>query len=119
MAIPAELQRRLLACVRDFRAEQGQKLLSGSRFVELEDEACEIGDSVAAAMMEAVLLEQAAASTAEEASCPCCKRPGQRSREPEPRVVQTRRGEVAWNEPTYYCRYCRRAFFPSERSVGH
>jgi hypothetical protein len=27
--------------------------------------------------------------------------------------LQTDRGEVAWMEPAYHCRYCRRSFFPS------
>jgi hypothetical protein len=119
MAIPTELRERLLACVREFRAEEGQKLLSGTLFVELEDEACEIGDAVTAAMLEAALTEHAAQASAEEtACCPGCQRPGKRSGEPEPRLVQTRRGEVGWNEPTYYCRSCRQAFFPSVPRAG-
>jgi hypothetical protein len=31
----------------------------------------------------------------------------------EVRVLQTDRGEVAWMEPTFECRHCRRSFFPS------
>jgi hypothetical protein len=75
MAIPLKLPERLLACVREFRAEQGEKLLSGTLFVELEDEACEIGDTVTAAMLGAALTEHAAVSAADEtACCPRCQR---------------------------------------------
>jgi len=120
MAIPVKLREELVACVRRFRAEQGEKkLLSGTLFVELEDEACELGDAMMAAMLEAALAEQATQSSAEEtACCPRCQRPGKREAEPEPRLVQTRRGEVSWNEPSYYCRRCRQAFFPSEPRAG-
>ena len=121
MAIPTELRDELLACVRRFRASQGEKkLLSGTLFVELEDEACELGDAMMAAMLEAALAEQAAQSSVEEtACCPRCQRPGQRKAEPEPRLLQTRRGDVSWNEPSYYCRHCRQAFFPSVPRAGH
>ena len=118
MAMPLKLRERLLVCVREYRAEEGEKLLSGTLFVELEDEACEIGDAMAAAMLEAALTEHAAVSAAETACCPRCGRPGKRSAEPAPRLVQTRRGEVSWNEQPYDCRHCRQAFFPSEPRVG-
>jgi hypothetical protein len=118
MAIPKELQERLVACVRQYRTEHGQKeLLPGTLLVELEDAACEIGDAVSGGMLEAALREHAAASE-ETACCPRCRRPGKRNAEPEPRILQTRRGEVGWNEPTYYCRHCRQAFFPSEPRLG-
>ncbi len=115
MAIPVKLRERMLACVREHRAEQGEKkLLSGTLFVELEDEACEIGDAIAAAMIEGALTEHATQSVAEEtACCPRCGRLGKRNAEPAPRLVQTRRGEVGWNEPNYDCRHCRQAFFPA------
>lgn len=119
MALPAKLREELVACMRRFRAAEGKKLLSGTLFVELEDEACEIGDALATALMEETLAEQAAQSSTEEtACCPNCQRPGRRE-EPEPRLVQTRRGEVAWNESSYYCRRCRQAFFPSVPRAGH
>lgn len=36
----------------------------------------------------------------------------------EPRTVQTRVGVVTWNEPTCYCRKCRRSFFPQTKGLG-
>lgn len=79
MALPAKLREELVACMRRFRAAEGKKLLSGTLFVELEDEACEIGDALATALMEETLAEQAAQSSTEEtACCPNCQRPGPR-----------------------------------------
>jgi hypothetical protein len=118
MAIAAELQRRLLECVRAYQMEQGEKLLPGVRFEQLEDHACEISDALAKTLIEQVLVEQARDASA-EACCPRCQRAASRGEEPEPRLLTTRRGEVGWNEATYYCRYCRQSFFPSLPIAGH
>jgi hypothetical protein len=118
MAVSKELRRRLTACVRAYRAEMGEKVDFCKRFDQIEDEACEVGDDLSAALIEELLAEQAATSSRGElACCPRCQRPG-RPEEPEPRVVQTRRGDVAWQEPKYYCRHCRQAFFPSVENSG-
>lgn len=114
MAISAELRRRLIGCVREFHAEQGHDFSSGKLFVEIENEACDVGDAVATAMMEDALSQQAAESSAEEtACCPRCGREGKRDPAAQPRRVETRRGLVNWQEAKYYCRWCRQAFFPS------
>jgi hypothetical protein len=49
----------------------------------------------------------------ETCCCPDCGHPGERKAECEPRILQTDRGEVSWLEPSYFCRSCRRSFFPS------
>jgi hypothetical protein len=36
----------------------------------------------------------------------------------EPRRVQTRAGEAAWQEPKHSCRRCRQAFFPPGQEPG-
>ena len=119
MAIPADLQRQLVECVRAYRVKQGTPEADGKRFAQLEDEACELGDALSTALMGAWLSEQASPSlVAETACCPRCQRPGKLEPEPEPRLVQTRRGEAAWREPKYYCRHCRQAFFPSVPRAG-
>lgn len=87
----------------------------GTKFVALEEEACEVGDEVTRCLLSQALQEQAEQAAIDPArSCAVCGRdsPGD---EIEPRVVQTRRGEVTWREPKHYCRKCRRDFFPSER----
>jgi hypothetical protein len=119
MAMDEELRRRLVECVRDYRAERGGKVsVSDLRFEQIEDEACALGDALAAGLIAEVLSEQAAAPSA-SACCPRCRRPASVASEPEPRRVQTRRGEVGWQEPKYYCRHCRQAFFPSVPHAGH
>ena len=50
--------------------------------------------------------------------CPKCNQPGCQPEDPDPRVVQASRGEVQWNEDEYFCRKCRKSFFPSDRSLG-
>ena len=79
-------------------------------FAELEDECIEAGDLLTAAVLQERATER---QPPEEAPCcPTCDRQGKQCPD-EPRVVQTDRGEVSWLEPSYYCRYCRRSFFPS------
>jgi hypothetical protein len=86
----------------------GEKLL-----IDLEQDACELGDAIACELLGQVLQDQAEADHAEpSAPCTVCGRIGDR-RKDLPRNVQTRRGKVAWQEPQYYCKSCRKAFFPS------
>lgn len=131
MAVDQELLRRMKAVVQAYQAEKACEGQAKELFSELEDEACDLGDAVTRAVLEERLQMQAAAALSRDANhppdlapcCPRCRRPGQK-RDDEPRAVQTRRGEVSWNEPQYYCRKCRQAFFPSvprfgNRSDGH
>jgi len=80
-------------------------------FAELEEECIDAGD-----FLTATLLQQRVAQrqTPEDSRCcPTCQREGTPATDDEARVLQTDRGEVAWMEPAYYCRSCRRSFFPS------
>lgn len=81
-------------------------------FAEMENECIEIGDLVT----NGLLTEQVAKRDADVPSscCPTCGRVGKRLPD-EPRLIETDRGEVGWNEPAYYCDHCRRSFFPSRR----
>ena len=80
-------------------------------FAELEEECIEAGDLLTAAVLQQRVAER---QTPEEAPCcPTCQRPGTPDADDEARVLQTDRGEVAWMEPAYFCRPCRRSFFPS------
>ena len=79
-------------------------------FAELEDECIEAGDLLTATMLEQRVSERQPA--VQSACCPMCDRAGD-SNPDEPRVLETDRGEISWMEPTYYCRHCRRSFFPS------
>ena len=86
----------------------------GVTFALLENEACEVGDAVTRCLLSQALQEHAdQTAAAPERSCAVCGR-SSAAEDIQPRIVQTRRGEVAWREPQYYCRKCRQAFFPSE-----
>ena len=98
-------------------AEQAPDALSTKRFIEIEDEACEVADALAREVMRLMVARQAEESPAEPACCPSCGRAG-RERPPESRKVQTRRGDVGWEEPKFYCLHCRKSFFPSVEGAG-
>ena len=81
-------------------------------FDDIENEATEIGDLVTAFAMEQ-LVEQDA-ELEELPCCPTCGKAGQkRQADDEAMVLQTARGEVQWVTEGYFCRGCRRSFFPS------
>ncbi len=80
-------------------------------FAELEEECIEAGDLLTAGVLQERVAQR---QTPEEAPCcPTCQRQGTPQADDEARVLQTDRGEVTWMEPAYYCRDCRRSFFPS------
>ena len=78
-------------------------------FSQLEDECIEAGDLLTAAMLQQRVTDRQPAK--QTPCCPTCDRPADPGPD-EPRVLQTDRGDVEWMEPTCYCRYCRRSFFP-------
>lgn len=101
--IAAEVQEILGGCVRpDGRA---------MTFSELEDECIEAGDLLAAGVLERRVVQRE--MPADGGCCPTCQRAVTRLPDDEARVLQTDRGEVGWMEPAFYCRWCRRSFFPS------
>lgn len=113
MTLSAFQRNRLRELAREAREIVGGCLDSDGRpmtFAELEDECIEAGDLLTAAMLQERVTQRP--SPEETPCCPACDQPTQQCTE-EPRVVQTDRGEVSWLEPSYYCRRCRRSFFPS------
>jgi hypothetical protein len=90
----------------------------GTRFVEIEDLAVQIGRSVSREMCDQALQRQAQEPVPPpEQVCPSCGKPLEAA-DPEPRIVQTRAGDAQWQEPHRYCRHCRRSFFPSVETPG-
>jgi hypothetical protein len=85
-------------------------------FAELEDECIAAGDLFTAAVLQQRVAERQ--SLVQSPCCPVCSRPGERNSECEPRILQTDRGEVSWLEEAYFCRYCRRSFFPRSAELG-
>ncbi len=122
MAISSELQGRIEEVAGDLRREfyggRGAPVSGTILFSELEEDACQLGDAIACELMQQVLASQAD-DDHPETSCECsvCGRYGKLD-DVQPRVVQTRRGTVKWPEPRYFCKSCRKAFFPSRQRFG-
>jgi len=113
MDLSAEKQRRLRELVVEAKEILGGCLHPDGRpktFAELEEECIQVGDRFTTQLLLGRVAERA--PDAPSADCPTCGRRGERGPE-EPRILQTDRGEVGWSEPAYYCRSCRRSFFPS------
>lgn len=85
-------------------------------FDEIEMHAIEVGDRVSALLMKRAV-QQGVHHQPQCPTCPRCDSPGKKRDEPEPRVIDAARGEVAWNENEYFCRKCRKSFFPSDRTL--
>ena len=111
-----ERRKRLLELVGEAKELMGGCLDQDGRpktFAELEDECVEVGDWFTAELLRERVAERNPESPS--ACCPVCGRLAERYPDDEPRVLQTDRGEVGWTEPAYYCRRCRKSFFPSLR----
>lgn len=90
----------------------------GTKFSELEAVAGALGDEMARQLIELNVREQADHWPEEElGECPDCGGAARKASD-EPRVLTTTRGSVAWNQRVANCPRCRRAFFPSDSSVG-
>lgn len=94
----------------------------GTTLTELEDVALAARAIFTQKLLELALARQGAAPEHRPAPthrCPDCQRPFADPEEAQLRTMQTRAGEVCWQEPQEYCTRCRRAFFPSEQKFGH
>lgn len=122
MAISREMQGRIQEVAeglrREFYGGRGAPISGEILFSELEEDACQLGDAIACELMQQVLQSQAD-DDHPETTCECsvCGRYGKLD-DVQPRVVQTRRGKVKWLEPRYFCKPCRKAFFPSREGLG-
>ncbi len=76
----------------------------------VEDRAVEIGDAVAAALMEKNTTSR---PVEDESICPQCEKPG-RYKGTRQRQLVTRRGPATIAEPEYFCPCCRKSFFPAD-----
>jgi hypothetical protein len=99
-----------------------QGLPWGTKLTELEDVVIAVREVLSEKML-AQALERQAQSAAQRPEpfqkCSGCDGPVETKPDPKPRNVETRAGEVEWDEPQCTCRKCRRAFFPSEPELGH
>lgn len=111
------LESKLKAMIDGLAREHQQEMEAAGTLVDLEELTCQIGDMVTRELTQREVLRRAEAIDADEAECPDCGRLCPRG-QPEPVVLQGLRGEVAYNQPSYFCRRCRRSFFPSGGPVG-
>jgi hypothetical protein len=119
-AIRNEFRIRLGQIARELGREVYPDGLSrDTKFSELETVAGTLSDEIARQLIETQVRGQAEDWSDEElGECPECGGPAHKAPD-QPRVLTTTRGEVAWNERVGHCTRCRRAFFPSEPSLGH
>jgi hypothetical protein len=90
----------------------------GTLFSDIEELAVQVGRAVSQQMLDQALQRQAnEPAPATDQVCPTCRGPVQPG-EPEPRIMTTRAGDAAWQEPQGHCPRCRRAFFPSVQAAG-
>ena len=112
------MRARVRAMVEDLAREYQKELAAAGTLVDLEELTAEIGDEFGRQLCENELLDRARrAASVEHCECPECGSVCPRG-EPEPTVLQGLRGEVAFGQPSYFCRRCRRSFFPSGGSPG-
>ena len=104
--------------VEELAREHPQELAAAGTLVDLEELTSQIGDEFSRQLCENELTSRSErAAKLEQCECPQCGLLCPRG-EPEPVVLQGLRGEVAFSQPSYFCRRCRRSFFPSGRSFG-
>lgn len=116
MATSADLERRIREFAEELSREFGQvEEVDGECLMSrVEDFGAEIGDALAARLMERQLTSREAES---DRHCPCCGKSGHLKRRRR-RVVQTKRGEIELVEPEFYCGHCRKSFFPGVEETG-
>lgn len=91
----------------------------GTRFDDLEELSVQIGQAMSRSMIDQALARQAQSAPSEGETCSGCGAPVRLGDDTEPRAVLTRVGTAQWDEPKWYCRKCRAAFFPTDQSVGN
>jgi len=111
------LETKLKAMIEGLAREHQQELAAAGTMVDLEELTCQIGDMAARELTQLEVQRRAEALDADEAECPDCGRLCPRG-ELEPVVLSGLRGEIAYNQPSYFCRHCRRSFFPAGRFSG-
>jgi hypothetical protein len=125
--VAAEKAREVGVEIRQFVAQLRQKVYGGQAcpdwgtlFSEIEELGVQIGDAVCREFAQQSVSQQAQIRVEcdQEHQCPTCDGPLE-CRGAEPKLLLTRRGEIAWQEPQTYCPKCRKAFFPSVQESGN
>jgi len=113
-----QLRSRIDAMAKELACQHQQELAAAGTLVDLEELTCQIGDEIARQLCESEVVRRSRqAGEREQVECPDCGERCPRG-EPEPVVLEGLRGEVTYNQPSYFCRRCRRSFFPAGRIAG-
>jgi hypothetical protein len=121
MAISPQLRKRIEEVADDLNFElYGPRRCPpwGTKFVDMEQVTTEVGDAVSCVMLSAELQRQAEAEGHPAGKCGGCGEPIPFD-EVAGRLLDARRGEIAWQESFGRCKRCRKAFFPSLPSLGN
>lgn len=113
MATSKRMQTRIRAMALELAREEFEECgdQEGDCWLDaIENRAIEIGDALAAAVMQEL---SRAGPTPSEAVCPQCGRSGRYCGDRQRELI-SRRGPVTLAEPEYFCPGCRKAFFPSD-----
>jgi len=113
----AEAGTQMKAVIESLVREHQQELAEAGTLADLEELTCQIGDMVTRELTQQEVARRAKAMDTEQAKCPDCGTLCPRG-EPEPVILDGLRGQLACSQPSYYCRRCRRSFFPSGGLVG-
>ena len=98
--------------------EYQQELAAKGTLMDLEELTYQIGDEIGRKLCEKVLANRGEqAAEVEQAECPDCGAACTRV-DVEPVVLDGLRGPLGFSQPKYYCRQCRRSFFPSDGKIG-
>ena len=106
------LETKLKTMIEGLAREHQQELAATGTLIDLEQLTCQIGDMVTRELTQREVLRRAEALDADEAECPDCGEVCPRG-DPEPVLLDGLRGEIGYNQPSYFCRRCRRSFFPA------
>ena len=111
------LETKIKAVIETLAREHQQELSEAGTLVDLEELTCEIGDMVTRELTQQEVVRRAKALDTDQAECHDCGDFCPRG-EPEPAVLDGLRGQLAYSQPNYFCRRCRRSFFPAGGPVG-
>lgn len=112
------MRTRVKAMVEQLAREHQQELAAAGTLVDLEELTAQIGDEVGRQLCENELTSRSErAAKLEQCECPECGSLCPRG-ESEPVVLRGLRGEVGFSQPSYFCRRCRRSFFPAGGPIG-
>lgn len=108
---------RVKELIAQLARERQEELAEAGTLLDLETLTVQIGDMVTRELTQLEVTRRADALDQAEAKCPDCGRMCPREGR-DPVILNGLRGELAYNQPKYDCRHCRRSFFPDGRLSG-